>query len=108
MIDAAKLARSLNAHDVMRFLHDTQHLLVARSITAEQTEIALADVVTDGAQPELVFDIENGLCQAPGIIAATAHQMKSQPLRRFLSDSGKMFEFANEPREGFGKIRHLG
>src|SRR5207253_7639196 len=64
----------LDTQNIVRLFHYAQQFLVARRIAAEQTEVAFADVVTDRAKTELIFDVENGLRKTLGVVAAGAHQ----------------------------------
>jgi hypothetical protein len=65
-------------------------------------------VVADGANSKLVFDIKQRLRQAFGGFPVIAQDMKSEPLRGFLSDARQAFEFLNQTGERFGEVRHRG
>ena len=58
------------------------------------------------ADAELVLDVEHGLRQLLGILAAGAQDVKRQALRGFLPDAGQAFEFVDEARQRLGEIGH--
>ena len=64
VIHAAKHARSLNGHNVVRLFHDADLRVLAMRIAAVEAQVTVTDVVALGANAELVFDIENGLRQS--------------------------------------------
>ncbi len=49
VVEAIKLARGLDADDVVRLLHHAQYFLIARCVAAKLAEFAFTDVVTDRA-----------------------------------------------------------
>ena len=63
-------ARGLYAHDVMRLFYHTDHAPVAVRIPAELAKLAIGNVVADGAQSQLVLNVEYGLRQVFGVVAA--------------------------------------
>ena len=79
---------------------------IASGIAAELAHFAVADVVADAAEPELVLDVQNGLRQLLGVVAAAAQDMKREALRGLLPDAGQALELGNQAGKRFGEIRH--
>ena len=75
-------------------------------IAAIIAQLAIADVVADGANSELVFDVHQRLRQPLGGFPIVAQNVKREPLRRLLPDAGQALELLDQTRERFGKIRH--
>ena len=69
--------------------------------------LAVADVVAERAEAQLVLDVEDRLRQVLGVVAAGAQHMEGEPLRGFLADAGEAFEFGDQPGERFGEIGHV-
>ena len=90
----------------MRLLHHADHRRVAVRIAAVRAQLAVADVVADAAEAELVLDVEQRLRQVLGIVAAGAQHVKREPLRGLLPDAGQTLELVDQPRERFGEIGH--
>ena len=106
VIPPPELARRLNADDVVRLFHYDHGLGIARGIAAILAEVAIADVVAEGADAKLVFDVEDGLGEALGVLAAGAQHVEGDALRGLLADAWKALEFGDEPGERFGEIGH--
>ena len=75
-------------------------------IAAVLAQLAIADVVADAAQAQLVLHVQDGLRQVLGIVAAGAQHVERDPLRGLLADAGQALEFRDQPRERFGEIGH--
>ena len=58
------------------------------------------------AEAQLVLDVENGLRQVLGVLAAGAQHVKGEALRGFLADAGQALEFVDQPRQRLGEIGH--
>ena len=69
-------------------------LRIAVGVAAELAQLAVADVVADAAQAQLVLDVEDGLRQVLGILAPGAQHVKREALRGLLPDAGQALEFA--------------
>src|SRR5258708_4265040 len=80
--------------------------MIAMRVAAEIAQLAVADVVADGAGSQVVLDVHQGLGQPLRVFAWSAQNMERQTLRRFLADSGQTFEFLNQARERFSEVRH--
>ena len=94
-----KLARGFDADDVVRLLHHADHFRVAAAVAAILAQLARGDVVADAAQAELILDVQDGLRQVLGVVAAGAQHVEGEALRRLLADAGKALEFRDQPRE---------
>jgi hypothetical protein len=106
VVEPGVLARGLDADDVVRLLDHAEQAPVPLRIAAERAQLAVADVVTDAAEPQLVFDVEQGPGQIFGLIPARAQDMESEALGRFLSDAGQVLELGDEARQRLCEIRH--
>ena len=69
-------------------------------------QLAVADVVADAAEAQLVLHVEDGLRQMLGIFAAGAQHVERDALRGLLPDAGQALEFGDEARQRFGEIGH--
>ena len=72
-------------------------------IAAIRAQLGVADVVALGADPQVVFDVEQRCRQPRGIVARGAQDMEREPLRRFLADAGQAFELVDQARSGAAK-----
>ena len=106
VVAAFELARGFDAHDVVRLLHHADHVRIAVGFAAVLAQLAVADVVADAAEAQLVLDVEDRLGQVLGVLAAGAQHVEGEALRGFLPDAGQALEFGDEPRERFGEIGH--
>ncbi len=104
VIAAFELARGLNADDVGGLFDHAHNLRVAIGVAAILADLAIRDVVADAAEAELILDVQDGLREVLGILAAGAQHVERKPLRRLLADAGEAFEFGDQPRKRFGEI----
>ena len=85
----------------------TQTTLGSRLVSLQYWQsLAVGDVVADAAEAELVLDVEDGLREVLGVVAAGAQHVEGEALRGLLADAGQAFEFGDQPRERFGEIGH--
>jgi hypothetical protein len=61
MIQALELPRGLDGQNIVRLLHHADDGMIAMRIAAVIAQIAVADVVADGANSELVLHVEQRL-----------------------------------------------
>src|SRR6185312_6267686 len=102
-----KLARSFHRQYIVRLLNDADDGLIAMRIAAEIADLAIADVIADGANAELILDVEDRLRQPFGIFAAGAQHVERNALRRFLPDARQFLEFLDQQSKRLGKIGHV-
>jgi hypothetical protein len=82
----------------MRFFDNTDLRMLSVRIAAVEAQLAIADVITLRADPQLVFNVENGLREILSIFTRNAQQMKRNTLRGLLPDPGQPLAFLNQPR----------
>ena len=106
VVQTVELTRALDAQNIGCLLDHAQHLLVAVGVAAKYAQVAVADVVADAAEAQLVLHVEQGLGKLFGVLARGTQDMKRQPLRGLLADARQAFEFVDQPRQRFREIRH--
>jgi hypothetical protein len=74
---------------LVRLLHHADHLRIAAGIAAVEAQVAVADVVAEAAQTQLVLDVEESLRQMFRVFAAGAQHVEGDALRGFLADAGQ-------------------
>jgi hypothetical protein len=89
------------------FFDDTDLRDVTMGVAAIGAELGIANVVAERAKAEAIFDVEQGLGEALGVLAGLAENMKRQALRGLLAHAGKALEFLNQPLEGLSKVHNL-
>jgi hypothetical protein len=104
--DAVEVFGLFDGGDVGGFLNHADHALVAGCAGAVEARVDVGDVVADGAETEVGFDVTHGGREGLGIFFAGAKNVKGQPLRAFGADARKFFQFVNQPRHRFGKFGH--
>jgi len=103
VVAALKLARGFDADNVVRLLHHADHLRVAVAIAAELAQFAFGDVVADAAEAEFILDVQDGLREVLGVVAAGAQHVEGEALRGLLADAGQALEFGDQPASGSAK-----
>jgi hypothetical protein len=70
--------------------------------------VDVGDVIADGAEVEIGFDVAHGGGKSFGIVLARAEDMEGKPLRALAADSRQLLEFVDKPGHRLGKFRHRG
>ncbi len=103
VIAAIELAGGFDAYDVVRFFHDADYMMVAIGVAAELALLAIADVVTGGAESQLIFDVEDRLRETLRVVTSGTQDMEGKTLRGLLADAGEMLEFGDQAASGSAK-----
>ena len=106
VVDAVKMARLFDGGDVGRFLDHADNLLIARRTAAVDAGIDVGNVVADGAQTQLGFDVANGGGEGFGVVRARTQDVKGEALRALAADSRQLLKFVDEPGHRLGKFGH--
>ena len=106
VIETVELPRHFDAHDIVRLLHHADDLPVAPGVAAILAQFGIADVIADRADAQLVFNVENGLREVLGIVAAGAHYVKRDALRGLLADARQALELGDQPGQRLREIGH--
>ena len=106
VIHPAIRPRFFNGHDVVGFFDHANGLLAPRGPHTIQARIGIRNVVTGRTRADFLFRVANRIRERKRIFGRRSQQMKRQPLRGLLPNSGEMLQFINKSFDGSGKIRH--
>jgi hypothetical protein len=106
MVGAVEMLGPLDTGDVRRLFHNTNNRLIPRRIAAELAWIDVCDVVTDGAQVELGFQVSDGIRQRESVLLRGAQDVERQALRRLSADAGQFAELVNQLGKGLREAGH--
>ncbi len=108
VIDTVEMTRLFDGGNVCRFLDHTDQFLVARRTGAVFARVNVGNVVADGAEMEIGFDVAYGGGKGFRIVFARTEDVEGEPLRALAADSRQLFEFVDEPGHRLGKFGHKG
>ena len=106
VVDAPVGLRSLDRGDAGRLFDDANQALVAGCAGAVDAGIDVGDVVADGAETQIGFNVADGGRKSLGVVVTGAEDVEGETLRAFCAYAGELFELIDEARHGFGKFRH--
>jgi hypothetical protein len=106
--DSIEVLRLINGGDVGRLFDDADQALVARGAGAIYAGIDVGNVVADGAETKIGFDITDSDGEGFGVFIAGAENVKSQALRALGSNARELFQLIDQARHGFGESVHWG
>src|SRR6266511_5601429 len=90
----------------MGFFNNADYRMVARSRGTDATRLHVREVVTDRAEHDSLFCFPDRINESIKIAVRSAHDMKSQPLRRLVSDARQAFQFIDEFCDGLSVFQH--
>ena len=76
-----------------RFFNDEDLGPIAFRIETKLAQVPFGDIATLFAKRQPIFHCTNGIRQPQSIISLCLHEMKSQPLSAFVTDSGETDQF---------------
>src|SRR5262245_15274163 len=94
-----KGAGALQHIDVLWLLDDTNGVVGAPRVGADDTARAFGDIGADLAEPDLILDVDEGARQILDHGAVAAQHPERQALRRLLADPGHLLEERDGARE---------
>ena len=102
VVAAAEAAGALDGKDIQRLLDDADDAVIAAGVGADATGVGLGEVLTDGAEPNALFDVEQGGGQFLRFNFGRAEDVVGEALGRLGADAGQAVEGFDEPGEGHG------
>jgi hypothetical protein len=90
MIHSSEGTGPFNGHHIRRLLHNAHKRRVPASIAAHATDLIVTQGKASGAEPDLVFDIQNALRQPLGILPGSLQDVHGQAFGGFLSDAREL------------------
>ena len=108
VIDAVVEARLFDGCNVGGLFNHTYQPLVARWVRAVSAWIDIGDVVADGAEVKLFFEIADRRGKGLGVFSAGAQDVKGHSLGALAAYAGEFLEFIDELSHRLGKLGHAG
>jgi hypothetical protein len=98
VIDAVVGASLLDGGDVGGLLDDADEALVAGGAGAVGAGIDVCDVVAEGAEAEMLFDLADGVREGFGVLQRRTEDVKGEALRGLGADAGELAQLFDEVR----------
>ena len=90
MVSAIEMPCFFNGRNIRGFLNHANQPLITRGTAAIGARVDIRDVIANGTQPQVRFDITYGARQGFRVSIAGAQDVKGQPLSALASDSRKL------------------
>jgi hypothetical protein len=99
VIEPAIGACPFNGIQRTRFFNDEDLGSITFRVEAKLAQVCFGDIATLSAKRQPILHRTNGIRQPQGILSLGLHEMKGQPLRAFVTDSGETDQFLDQSRQ---------
>ncbi len=96
MVAAAELPGALDGDDVLGLLDHTDDREVAARVQADPALLGLRDIAADGAEPDLVLDLQQRVRQPADVDRVGLQDVEGDPLRALGPDAGQPAQFVDQ------------
>src|SRR3712207_2755867 len=99
VVATAELAGALDRDHVLGLLHHADDRRVSPRVTADPAGLLLGDPAAHGAEPDLVLDLDEDLCEPADVDRVGLEQVERDPLRALRAHPGEPTELVDEVLE---------
>ena len=104
MVPAAIMAAALERDQIGRGRDHADRLGVAARVVAHRARIGFGDVHALRAQPRLLDQLDQRLCERADLVVRRADEMEREPRGGLLADAGQARQLADEPLDRIGHL----